>query len=235
MSNVDPGLEAAILARLGTAPRNAIPFSADVTRCRYADLPLSLRIIWRKYGLVSLAGGRLHLLDPARLAPVISYIFEGDPDLAGDVHAIAYGNLGEVVVWSGRYGYGFLSPVLSTLEMPNLTRTTAEPPETQFVQQVLDMPPELLDAYDPARQLVHDRLVSTLGRLPHGAIYGTTPVPPPLEGTPVENYVVAYVAEWLEAVYTEIAVTLVDWDLTPSDQRQIGQPWPRGGRQGQTR
>lgn len=235
MSDVDPGLEAAIVARLGVAPRDATPFLVDAMQRQFAELPLSLRMIWRKYGLVSLAGRRLHLLDPARLAPVISYIFEGDPDLAGDVHAIAYGNLGEVVLWSARYGYGFLSPVLSTLEMPNLTRGIAEPPEAQFIQQVLDMPPALIDAYDPARRLVHDRLVSTLGRLPYGTIYGATPVPPPLEGTPVENYVVADVAEWLEAVYTEIAVTLVDWDLTPSDQRRIGQPWPQGHRQGQTR
>ncbi len=233
MSDIDPGLEAAIVARLGAVPPDAVPF--DATRRHYADLPLSLRMIWRRYGLVSLADARLHLLDPARLAPVISYIFEGDPDLDGDVHAIAYGNMGEVVLWSGRFGYGFLSPVLSTLEMPNLTRGAAELPDTQFVQQVLDMPPALIDAYDPARQLVHDRLVSTLGRLPYGAIYGATPVPPRLEGTPVGDYVVADVAEWLEAVYTEVAVTLVDWELTPSEQRQIGQPWPHGHRQGQTR
>ncbi|HRK42165.1 MAG TPA: GAD-like domain-containing protein [Gemmobacter sp.] len=235
MTGLDPKLQAALVARLGDRSARAVPFTAGLTVEAYRSLPATLREIWAGYGLVTLANGRLRLLDPRRLASVISFIFEGDPDLDGDVHAIAYGNLGEIVLWSGWYGYGFLSPVLATLEMPNLTRPLADPAEAQFITQVLDMPPEVLDAYDPARNPVHDRLVARLGPLPEGAIYGTTPVPPPLEGTPVEHYVIADAIEWLEAVYAEIAVTLVDWEMNPAEFRQIRQPWPQGAAPGSQR
>ena len=228
MNDPDPQTESAILDRLGPPPRDATPAQITLSQREYALLPAALHHIWRVYGFITLAEGRLHLVDPARFAPLMSYIFEGDPDLDGNVQAIAYGSLGELVLWSGRHGYGFLSPALSTLEMPNLTGDSIAPPEAQFVDQVLHMPPELIDAYDPAREPVHDRLVAKLGPLPYGAIYGTTPVPPPLEGTPVEHYVVAEVRDWLEAVYAEIAVSLVDWARTPSQLRQIGEPWPAG-------
>jgi hypothetical protein len=164
------------------------------------------------------------------LAGLVAFIFQDDPDLGGDVHAIAHGNLGEVVLWSRRYGFGLLSPVLGTLEMSNLTKAVAEPPEAQFVAQVVQMPPEVLEAYDPDQMPVHDRLVARLGALPPGAIYGTTPAPPPLGGTRIEDYVVADIVEWLEAVYTDMAVSLVDWESASPQLRQIGQPWAPGTR-----
>ena len=205
-------------------PAGTAPFDVSRQRARFPFLPQGLFRVWSDHGLAALAGGRLHLMDPARLAPLMSHILEGDPDLGSDVAAIAYGNLGELVLWSGRHGYGFLSPVLATLEMPNLTAPRPEPPEAQFARQVLQMPAELIEAFDPDQQPVHDRLVATLGNLPPGAIYGTTPVPPPLGGTPVGHYVVAELMDWLEAVYTEIGITLVDWTREPAEIRPVGPP-----------
>jgi hypothetical protein len=230
MSETDAALMAQIDEVLGRAPLDHPGFRPTHMTDYARDLPEALLVVWRRYGLAKLADGRLSLIDPKRLAGLVAYVFQGDPDLDGDMHAIAHGNLGEVVLWSRRYGFGLLSPVLGTLEMPNLTRSVVEPADAQFVEQVVQMMPDVLEAYDPDQMPVHDRLVARLGALPPGAIYGTTPAPPPLGGTRVEDYVVADIMEWLEAVYTEMAVSLVDWDLATPQLRQIGQPWAPGTR-----
>ncbi len=109
-----------------------------------------------------------------------------------------------------------------------MTQPIPEPPDLQIINQVLAIPAFLREAPDPDGAPVHDRLVARPGVLPPGAIYGATPAPPPLAGTPVEDFVVADITEWLEAVYTDTAITLVDWALPQPDIRLIGQPWPLG-------
>lgn len=215
-------------ATLGPVPRDPIPVPVKTVARWTGRLPAPLLEIWAQYGFADFAGGRAHFIDPARLAPVISFIFGDDPDFAHDTHAIAYGDLGEVIVWSQRYGYGFLSPVLSTIEMPNLTAQTLTPPEPQFIDMVLNLPADLIETFDPAGEKVYDRLTKLLGPLPYGMMYGTTPAPPPAEGIPVDHYVIAEVDDWLEAVYTERAVSVVDWGRPQPMIRFLGKPWPRG-------
>ncbi|MBL3576306.1 hypothetical protein JMK10_06200 [Rhodovulum sulfidophilum] len=220
------GFDADIDAVLGPASDDLIPVPDAVIRRWTGRLPNALIRIWTTRGFASLAGGRLHLAGPARLAGLMSHIFANDPDLGGDSHAIAYGDLGELVLWSERHGYGFLMPTLAALEVPNLTGPEAMPPDQQFIEYVLRMPPELIEAFDPEQQMVHARLVERLGPLPAGMIYGATPVPPSAGGTPVENYVLAEVEDWLEAVYTEMRVSLVDWSRTSPQIRFIGDGLP---------
>ncbi|SFR34048.1 GAD-like domain-containing protein [Litoreibacter janthinus] len=206
-----------------------IPVDA-VTIARYANiLPDALLDVWRNSGLCSIAGGRMQLIVPDMFASLTSYIFEGDPDLAGDTYAIAYGALGEVVFWSGRHGFGFLAPGLATLDMPYILDPTPPTGDAQIAQDLLTFPATGIESFDPAGAPVFERLQARFRPLPFGAIYGTTPVPPSLAGTPVEHYVVAEAADWLEAVYTNINITLVDWSRQPSELRRVGQPWPKGG------
>ncbi|SDX65241.1 hypothetical protein SAMN04488001_0104 [Litoreibacter albidus] len=169
------------------------------------------------------------MIVPSMLGPVTSYIFEGDPDLSGDTHAIALGGLGEVAFWSRRHGFGFLAPGLATLDMPYILNTAPPPADEQIALDLLNFPAAGIEAFAPDGQPVFDRLVKRLKPLPFGSIYGTTPVPPPLEGTSVEHYVVTEATEWLEAVYTSINITLVDWSREPAELRRVGQPWPKGG------
>lgn len=93
-----------------------------------------------------------------------------------------------------------------------------------LIVSALDMSPVLIDAdaNDYASQLMHDRLLSLFGPL-H---YGAKAVLLRLASTPDDIYVVADVAQWLEIGYTANAVKLADWELKPSEHRQIGQPWP---------
>jgi hypothetical protein len=228
MAEIDPELKLMIAAAIGPAHHKMPAFDGGTLGADPARFPAALREVWETYGLITLAEGRLRLIDPARLAPLMAYIFADDIDLAGDVAAIAHGNMGEVVVWSANWGFGFLSPRLCTLEMPNLTQPIPEPPDLQVINQVLTIPASMLDATDPDGALVHDRLVARLGALPPAAIYASTPAPPPIEGARVEDFVVADISEWLEAVYTETSITLVDWTLQKADLRLIGQPWPPG-------
>lgn len=231
-----------LTAALGPVPRNALPVPATKVARWTGRLPATLLQIWGDYGFVTLAEGRLHLVDPARLAPVMSFVFGEDPDFAGDTHAIAYGDLGEVVVWSERYGYGFLSPVLSTIEMPALTADplpTQRAPkraltraalDQQFVDMVLHLPADLIETFDPSGEKLHARLKKRLGPPPDGMIYGTTPVPPPAAGSPIEHYVLAEVTDWLEAVYTSVGVSVVDWGRPSPMIRFVGEPWPRSAK-----
>ncbi|MDO5604356.1 MAG: GAD-like domain-containing protein [Paracoccus sp. (in: a-proteobacteria)] len=193
-----------------------------------AHVPALLVETWRLRGLVDLAGGRLRLCDPGWLAPLMSYLFEGDVDLDGDCHAIAIGNLGEVVIWSERHGFGLLSPVLSTLTLPYLLTPVPPAPDAQIRDHVLGLSERAIEAFDPDGEPVHDRLVERFGPLEPGMIYGATPVPPRLGGTPVKDYVIADAAEWLEAVYTEMAVSIFDYDRDPQVLRMVGEDWPAG-------
>lgn len=240
---IDPAVRAALAALpVDIAADQPPPAPVDPAMlARWAGrLPDALLSVWQHYGLITLAGGRLHLIDPARLAPILAYIIEDDPDLDGDTHAIAYGDLGEVVVWSARWGFGFLSPVLLALTVPGLTSpaqsglvsadgdTGPRPPglspaaDAQFVRLVLRMPPEMIEAFDPAQAPVHDRVAERLGPLPPGFIYGTPVAPPPLGGTPAEAFVPAELTEWLEGCYGNASVSLSDWDRDPPTQRLVG-------------
>ncbi len=228
MAGIDPEYEREVETILaGSPPAPSVPAQ---TIARAKDrLPPLLIGVWQTYGFASLAKGRLRLIDPKWLAPLISYIFEGDVDLDGDCHAIALGDLGEVVIWSQRHGYGFLSPAVSSLDMRYILDPDPPSADDQILNELLHFPAEGIEAFDPDQQPLHQRLRQRLGPLPPGMIYGTTPVPPALEGTPLEHWVVAEAADWLEAVYTEMAITLVDWSRPNPDLRQVRGPWSQGG------
>ena len=191
-------------------------------------VPPLLLDIWRRYGLARLAGGRLRLVDPARYQPLMNYVFNGDPDLGGDTHAVALGDMGELVVWSERHGYGFLSPVLCSLELPYLLVTDPPPADTQIADHLVMMPAARIEAWDDQRKPLHDRLRARLGPLEHDMIYAATPAPPRPGGTPVEDYLVADALEWLEAIHTEMNVSIMDFRREPFQLRIVGQPWPPG-------
>lgn len=191
-----------------------------------SHLPNSLLYVWAKYGFVSLAGDRLRLINPLTLKPLIAFLTEGDPDIDHDTHAVALGNLGEVVVWSERHGVGLLTWPLSTLQMTYMKDERPPSPDEQILADLLMLPANVFETTDPMGKPVHDRLVERLGRLSGMDIYGATPVPPEPGATPVEDYVVADALEWLEANYTEMDVDLVDWSRTPARLRTLRQPWP---------
>ncbi|MCG7628584.1 hypothetical protein MHM88_12275 [Epibacterium sp. MM17-32] len=196
---------------LGPVPDDAMPVAPDTLARWQPRLPPLLIEVWATYGLVSVAMGRVHLLEPARLAGLMDFIFGNDPELAGDTHAIAYGNLGELMVWSQRHGFGFLSPILSTLEMPNLTGDTAIPAERQIRERLLQIPPQMIEVHDGAQQPLYDRLAAALGPLPDGMVYAPRILPPRPGGRPVEDYGIVPLETCLEDLYTAYQVSIVDW------------------------
>ncbi|MFD1796555.1 hypothetical protein FQV27_13525 [Paracoccus aurantiacus] len=207
--------------------------AADPTRAAPASeiarwsgrLPPLLLDIWRRYGLVRLAGRRLRLIEPSRYAPLMAYIFHGDPDFEGDTHAIALGDFGGLALWSERHGFAFLNPQLASVEAPFLLATDPPPSDAQIADMLIAMPEAAIEAFDPAGEPLHARLLARLGRLDHDDIYAATPAPSQLGGTPEPDYIVADALEWLEAVYTEMNVMLVDMSRNPIELRMIGQPW----------
>ena len=213
---------------LSAASDQRRPAPADAVALWSGKLPPLLLDIWRRYGLVRLAGGRLRLVDPRRFEPLMGYVFHGDPDLAGDTHVIGLGDLGELALWSQRHGFGFLSPLLAALEMPFILSPTAAPADNQIADLLIRMSPSAIEAFDPEQQPLHERLRAKLGRLERDDIYAATPAPPQLGGTPIEDYEVADAVEWLEAVYQAMNVTLVDYQHVPFQLRMIGDPWPPG-------
>ncbi len=118
MSELDPDLRAAIAKSIGPAHHTGPAFHGGRLAADTGRFPATLRDVWSTYGLVALAGGRLRLIDPARLAPLMAYIFDGDSDLAGDVQTIAHGNLGEVVLWSANWATGFCHPGFARWKCP---------------------------------------------------------------------------------------------------------------------
>ena len=140
-----------------------------------------------------------------------------------------------VALWSERHGFGFLSPLLAALEMPFILAPLAPPADTQIADLLIATRPSAIEAFDPEQQPLHERLRARLGRLEHDDIYAATPAPPRLGGTPIEDYEVADALEWLEAVYTQMNVTLVDYQRVPFQLRMIGDPWPSGLVAGQKR
>ncbi len=222
-------------AVLSAASDHRRPAPADAVALWSGRLPPLLLDIWRRYGLVRLAEGRLRLVDPRRFEPLMGYIFHGDPDLAGDTHVIGLGDLGELALWSERHGFGFLSPLLAALEMPFILTAQAPAADTQIADQLIPMPPSAIEAFDAEQQPLHDRLRARLGRLERDDIYAATPAPPQLSGTPIDDFLVADALEWLEAVYTVMNITLVDYQRVPFQLRMIGDPWPPGLAAGQKR
>ena len=215
-------------AVLSAASDHRRPAPADAVALWSGRLPPLLLDIWRRYGLVRLAEGRLRLVDPRRFEPLMGYIFHGDPDLAGDTHVIGLGDLGELALWSERHGFGFLSPLLATLEVPYIIAPAAPSADAQVADLLIPIPPSAIEAFDPQHQPLHERLRARLGRLDNDDIYAATPAPPRLGGTPIEDYEVADGPEWLEAVYAEMNITLVDYQRVPSELRLVGQAWPPG-------
>lgn len=191
-------------------------------------LPDALITVWRDYGYLKLAGGRLQLIDPNALAPIVSYVVRNDVDLAGDTHPIAYGAMGQVIVWSERHGIGILTPAHHILEMYFILETDP-PSETEQIinYYLLKLHPDLIDTFDPNQERVHDRLVKMLGPLEPGEIYGFVPADRSSVAG-VEDYVVEDVAAWLEAVFTSFRVNLMKWDHDPFTLRFVGDPWPPG-------
>ncbi|KIT16874.1 GAD-like domain-containing protein [Jannaschia aquimarina] len=223
-------LSAATIARIDAAlaPIERGP-EIEITERWISSLPPALLHIWSSHGLVTLAGGRLRLVDPALFRPFLSYLTEGDVDLHGDTHAIALGNMGELAVWSERYGFGLLTWPIPSLQMTYMMDRSPPPSEDQIVTELLNMPAEVLDVWDANGDPMHDRIAAKLGPIERWEIYGATPTPArPLE-VPVEDYVVADAIEWLEAHYTQMTTQLVDW-LRPGSPilRAVGRPWPEG-------
>ncbi|MBA4490651.1 GAD-like domain-containing protein [uncultured Paracoccus sp.] len=215
-------------AMLSAASDHRRPAPADAVARWSGRLPPLLLDIWRRYGLVRLAGGRLRLVDPRRFEPLMGYVFHGDPDLAGDTHVIGLGDLGELALWSERHGFGFLSPLTAALEMPYIIAPDAPSADTQIADLLIAIPASAIEAFDHQHQPLHDRLHQKLGRLDHDEIYAATPVPPRLGGTPIEDYEIADGPEWLEAVYAVMNVTLVDYQRDPFELRMVGSAWPAG-------
>ncbi len=216
-------------ALLADAADHSRPAPPDAVARWSGRLPPLLLDIWRRYGMVRLAGGRLRLVDPQRFTALIEYILRGDPDLEGDTHAIALGDFGELALWSGRHGFGLLRPVPAALEMPYILDGDAPPADSQIADLLVPICASVIEAFDPDQQPLHERLRARLGPLENDLIYAATPAPPDPGGTPEPDYLIADAVEWLEAVYTEMNVTLVDFERDPFELRAIGQPWPGGG------
>lgn len=206
-------------------PRVAMPPPAEVWAGRVPDALLHL---WAAHGLASFASGRLRLIDPDLLAPVIAFAVRGDPDLDGDTWPIALGRFGQVVVWSERHGAGFWEPRMPSLEMPWLGRPPARP-AAQIIEMVVALPPVAVDWLDAEGRSILPALETILPEPAWHEIWGATPVPVPLEDVPPEDFVPAPAADWLEALHAEASTMLVDWNQPDTPElRLVGDPWPAG-------
>ena len=192
-------------------------------------LPDALLYFWEIYGLGTWRDGRMHIIDPQYAAPLVEFLFAGDPDFAGDTHAIAIGAFGQMTLWSERHGLVDFNTMMTAIEAPYLIAPqSAPPPDTQIADGFLDIPPQMLEAYGADSQQLFDPVRKLLGPLEPVMIYASTPAPPTASDLIAKNFVLADAREWIEAVITENSTTLVDWQSESPDLRLIGDPWPDG-------
>lgn len=209
---------------IGEVPTDATPVDPGIISRWQGRFPELLLDVWRSYGFTSLAMGRLHLVDPEPFEPLMSYVFGGDRDLKDDTHTIAYGNFGELIVWSERHGWGMMSPVMSSLDMRNLTEAIPMPAELQIEIYVLQAAPEVFERYDAQGKPMHDRVKAALGPLPPGGLYATKFVTRDRnEDLFVENYEITNAFEWLQEFYSSHQITLVDWMRDAPMVRKVNQ------------
>ena len=159
----------------------------------------------------------------------MAYLTEDDVDLDGDTHAIARGDLGEVAIWSERHGFGWLTWPSPSLFMIYMMDPAPPSPDEQILVELLRASPEGLDVIDMDGDPLHDRVAVRLGPLEGMEIYAPTPVPARVHEALVETFVVADAMEWMEANYSGIAITLVDWLRDSPMLRRLREPWPQGG------
>ena len=234
--------DAAELARL-LAERGPLDSARAVPRevvvAHEGRVPGILLDLWEDHGVGDLAGGRIKLCVPTELDGAVAHLFGGDPNFgpspvgagtetgaggATDVHAIAHGPFGSLILWSERHGLVLVDMRLGMVEAPFLFRPgTAPPPDAAILGMVLSADPAFLDLTDASGAMMFERAVAAHGRLGRMRIYapgaaeGGAAKPPTVEGLIPVPY-----RDWLEDRVVSKVWRLSDLATGRTDVRRIG-------------
>lgn len=201
-------------------PAQLIAHHAAPTPRRLPDLLLDL---WEHHGIGDLAGGRLRLCPPGALQREVDMLLRGDPYLAGDTQAIAFGAFGDLLLWSARFQMVYVTMQLSIVEVPQLIRP--EPglsDDAALLRGLLDIHPDAMDARDLAGQPMFERARAQLKPLPPLHIYGMQPPAPIDEPFTLDHHAVSDFPLWLEEKVASTIFTLADPETGRMALRDIG-------------
>ncbi len=202
MANRSIPQDVADLARLlvergPIASVQAVP--PEIVMAHEGHVPGIILDLWENHGVGDLLGGRIKLCVPTELEGAVEHLFRSDPDFgpppgpnvsrrATDVHAIAHGAFGDLVLWSERHGPVLVNVRLGLVEAPFLFRPeTAPRPDVAIMRLVLGADPAFLDAADADGAPMFDRAVAAYGPLARLRIYaigvaqGGAAMPPSIE------------------------------------------------------
>ena len=232
--------DAADLARL-LAERGPLdpvqPVPPGIVTAYEGRVPGILLDLWEDRGVGDLLGGRIKLCVPTELSGAVEYLFRGDPDFgappaagpdaprrATDVHAIAHGPFGELLLWSERHGLVQLMVRLGLVEASFLHRpATAPRPDAAILDFVLGADPAVFDLADEDGVPMFDRARSAYG--PRGRLEIYAPgIAQGGMGTPprVETLIPAPYRPWLEGRIVASVWRLSDLATGRMNIRRIG-------------
>ena len=186
-------------------------------------LPDLLLDLWEHHGIGDLAGGRLRLCLPGALQREVDALLRGDPYLAGDTQAIAFGAFGDLVLWSARFQMVYVTMQLSVVEVPQLIRP--EPglsDDAALLHGLLGLHPDAMDARDAAGQPMFAPARERLKPLPPLHIYGMQPPAPIDEPFTLEHHAVSELPDWLAEKVSTSVFTLADLETGRMALRDIG-------------
>lgn len=206
------------------------PLPADpVTLAAYEGrLPDILLDFWENHGFGALAGGLIRIIHPQQYAAAVAKLFEGDPDFAGDCHAIALGPFGDMMLWSARHQLVFVSLPLSMVDAPLRFRPAPRDQDDLIVlTHVLNAAPAVFDTADDAGAPMFARAREALGPLGPDEVYGTVPAVTYGEALAVEALQRVEAGEWLVERFSGYVYSLNDLQAGQFNLRDIG-PQPAG-------
>ncbi|MEP4198651.1 MAG: GAD-like domain-containing protein [Aliishimia sp.] len=178
---------------------NTQPVSEDVIRMYEGRVPNALLDVWDNYGIGDLGEGRLRLCMPGALRSAAQSLFRGDPEFTSDVHIVAYGAFGDLVIWSERHQFVFVSMVLSSVEAPILFNEGLRVSDDQAViNDLLLLHPQAMDTTDDAGQPMFADALEKYDKLPLMHIYGMQPAASFGRPINVANLAVVEAEDWLQ-------------------------------------
>jgi hypothetical protein len=158
--SVEPAPETGVRELTGTVSENYILLLQKFGRCNWAD-------------------GRLQLIAPPDLQPVVDLVLGEDQNLGGDgnAFAFAYTPFGQLHFWHKTYGAGEIDLVRGQVYCQDLTDPDDTPAVVPFAAMDVpfSMPPEDIDYFDQAGKPLFSKARKKLGEIGFLECYAFVP------------------------------------------------------------
>lgn len=133
----------------------------------------------REYGRSNWGDGRLQLVAPPDLQPVVDLVLAEDQDLGSEGAAFvhAYTPFGTLHFWHSRFGLGSIDLVRGFVFCPDLTNPGDEPPVTPLAAMDVPFysPAKDIDFFDESGKPMFAKAWRRLGRIGFLECYGFVP------------------------------------------------------------